>query len=78
VQDFWKNYNLCHAVRNIAKAWEELFQNCCTSVWGKICAQFVHPFRGFQKDLTYKEVAKKIVKLANQLVLEVGICDGRG
>jgi hypothetical protein len=39
--------------------WEELLQNCCTSVWQKMCTQVL------QKDEMYKEVAEKIVLLAD-------------
>jgi hypothetical protein len=40
--------------------YEELLQNCCTSVWQKMFTQVV-----LQKDEMYKEAAENIVLLAD-------------
>jgi hypothetical protein len=43
------------------------------AVWKTLCPQFVHSFKGFEKDETHQEVADTIVKLAEQLTLEVDV-----
>ncbi|XP_006635468.2 tigger transposable element-derived protein 1-like [Lepisosteus oculatus] len=78
LQDFWKGYNIYQAIRNIATAWEDISKGCMNSVWKKLCPQFVHGFRGFDKDAAFKEVANKIVKLAQGLELEVDVVDIEG
>uniref|UniRef100_A0A8C9SKK2 HTH CENPB-type domain-containing protein n=1 Tax=Scleropages formosus TaxID=113540 RepID=A0A8C9SKK2_SCLFO len=71
VRDFWKSYSLYHGILNIAKAWQALSQNCCISAWKSLCPQFACCFNGFEKDETCEEVAEKILKLAEQLELDV-------
>lgn len=75
LRDFWKSYNIYQAIINIAKAWAEVTQVCLNAVWKKVCPQFVHSFKGFEKDRTYEEVADEIVKLAEQLELEIDVGD---
>ncbi|CAM2120016.1 unnamed protein product [Caretta caretta] len=75
LRDFWKSYNIYQAIINIAKAWAEVTQVCLNAVWKKACPQFVRSFKGFEKDETYEEVADEIVKLAEQLELEVDVGD---
>jgi hypothetical protein len=75
LRDFWRSYNIYQAILNIAKAWAEVTQICLNAVWKTLCPQFVHSFKGFEKDETYEEVADKIVKLAEQLELEVDVAD---
>ncbi|XP_051790420.1 tigger transposable element-derived protein 1 isoform X1 [Erpetoichthys calabaricus] len=71
VREFWQSYSLYHGILNIAKAWQELSPNCCVAVWKRMCPQFMRGFKGFEKDETYEGVADKIVKLAEELDLEV-------
>ncbi|EMP31440.1 Proteasome assembly chaperone 1 [Chelonia mydas] len=73
--DFQKSRNIYQAIINIAQAWAEVTQVCLNAIWKKVCPQFVHSFKGFKKDETYEEVADEIVKLAEQLQLEVDVDD---
>jgi hypothetical protein len=70
-----QNIKIYQAILNIAKAWAEVTQICLNAVWKTLCPQFVHRFKGFEKDETYEEVADKIMKLAEQLELEVDVAD---
>jgi hypothetical protein len=69
LRDFWKSYNIYQGILNIAKAWQEVIQNCLNSVWKKnmppVCAWYE----------TYEEVTDKNVQLAEQPELEVGAND---
>lgn len=43
------------------------------AAWKKACPQFVHSFKGFEKEEISEEVADDIVKLAEQLELEADV-----
>ncbi|XP_036598723.1 tigger transposable element-derived protein 1-like [Trichosurus vulpecula] len=75
LRDFWKSYNIYHAIQNIAKAWEDVTEVCMKKVWKKVCPQLVSDFSGFDKDETLKEVSNKIVKLKQELELKVDESD---
>nr|XP_023648729.1 tigger transposable element-derived protein 1-like isoform X2 [Paramormyrops kingsleyae] len=55
--DFWKSYNIYHAIRNIEKAWAEVSQACMNNVWKKLCPWFVSDFRGLEEDETFDEIS---------------------
>jgi hypothetical protein len=75
LRDFCKSYNIYQAILNIAKAWAEVTQICLNAVWKTFYPQFVHSSKGFEKYETHQEVADTIVKLAEQLKLEVDVAD---
>ncbi|XP_068959392.1 uncharacterized protein [Petaurus breviceps papuanus] len=71
LRDFWKSYNIYHAIQNIAKAWEHVTEACMKRVWKKVCPQFVPDINGFDKDETLREVSNKIVKLKQELEIKM-------
>ncbi|XP_066471494.1 tigger transposable element-derived protein 1-like isoform X2 [Tiliqua scincoides] len=71
LHDFWQSYNIYQAILNISKAWEEVSKVCLNRVWKKLCPRLVHSFTEPERDETYEEVTYKIVKLAEQLRLNV-------
>ncbi|XP_027716875.1 tigger transposable element-derived protein 1-like isoform X2 [Vombatus ursinus] len=78
LRDFWKSYNIYHAIQNIAKAWEDVTEACMKRVWNKVCPQFVPDFSGFDKDETLKEASKTIVKLKQEWELKADENDVKG
>ena len=73
LKDFWKNYNIRDAVKNIADSWEEVKVTNMNGVWKKLCPQFVNDFHGFEE--TVEAVTTKVVALSRQLDLEVDVDD---
>ncbi|XP_014789558.1 tigger transposable element-derived protein 1-like [Octopus bimaculoides] len=47
LHDFWKRYDICKAVQNIALAWNGVQSTAMNGVWKKLCSQFVNDFKGF-------------------------------
>lgn len=71
LHDFWQSYNIYQAILNISKAWEEVSEVCLNRVWKKLCPHLVHSSTEPTRDETYEDVTYKIVKLAEQLHLNV-------
>lgn len=64
IWEYWKGFNILHAIDNVAKAWNEASQNCMNGVWHKLWLECVHDFHGFQDVVA--RVNKDILKLARQ------------
>ncbi len=47
VQEFWKAFTIRYALCNIEESWKEVTRSCMNGVWGKLCPQFLHGFKGF-------------------------------
>lgn len=46
VREFWRNYNILHAVKNIGNAWNEVDVTVMNAVWRKLWKECVHNVRG--------------------------------
>ena len=69
---FWKDYNIYRAIKNIDVAWREVMDLTMNGVWKNLCPQFVHNFRGFEKvDQESKEVVSNLVTLGEKLELDL-------
>ncbi|XP_018099221.1 tigger transposable element-derived protein 1-like [Xenopus laevis] len=69
LREFWKNYNIYDAVKNIVESWDEVKESNMRGVWNKLCPQFTE-FLGY----TGAEIAKTmqaVVAISNQLQLDI-------
>ncbi|XP_037768584.1 tigger transposable element-derived protein 1 [Chelonia mydas] len=69
LKEFWKSFNICHAVKNIDEAWNEIKQPDLNGVWKKLCPDFVSDFKGFTD--TVKKVTKNVVEMGKDLNLDI-------
>ncbi|MEE6514568.1 hypothetical protein FKM82_022831 [Ascaphus truei] len=69
LKEFWKGYNILHAVRNIGEAWNEVKQSNLKGVWRNLCPDFVSDVQGLTE--TVAEVTETVVQMARDLNLEV-------
>jgi hypothetical protein len=44
VREFWKSFNIRHAIDTTVEAWAEVSQSCMNRVWKKLL-HFVHDFQ---------------------------------
>jgi len=47
LREFWKGYDIYKVILNINGTWKEVTQTAMNGLWKKLCAQFVHDFKGF-------------------------------
>ena len=73
LRDFWKNYNLLHAIKNIATAWDNVTKKCMNGVWKNCVKRYVNTFTGFENERDLSEILERIIKLAKDLTLECEI-----
>ncbi|XP_066875983.1 tigger transposable element-derived protein 1-like isoform X3 [Kogia breviceps] len=72
LRQFWKDYNIYKAIKNIDFAWSEVTAVTMNGVWKNLCPKFVHDFRGFEKvDEESKEVFSNLVALSEKLELDL-------
>lgn len=69
LQEFWKGFNIYHAVKNVGEAWNEIKQANLNGVWRKLCPEFVSRFQGLTD--TVEEVTKHVVEMGQELNLNV-------
>ena len=71
LRQFWKDYNIYKAIKNIDFPWREVTA-VTMGVWRNLCPKFVHDFRGFEKvDEESKEVFNNLVTLSKKLELDL-------
>ena len=72
MRQFWKDYNIYKAIKNIDFAWREVTAGTMNGVWKNLCPQFVHDFREIEKvDEESREVFSNLVTLNEKLELSV-------
>ena len=72
LQQFWQDYNIYKAIKNIDCAWCEVTAVTMNGVWKKLCPQSVHNFRGFKKvDEESKEVFSNLVTFSKKVELDL-------
>ncbi|XP_021573038.1 tigger transposable element-derived protein 1 [Carlito syrichta] len=72
LRQFWKDYNIYQAIKNIDFAWRAVTAVTMNGVWKNLCPQFVHDARGFEKvDAESKEVFSDLVTLGEKLQLHL-------
>ena len=72
IRDFWKNYNILSAIKNIGVAWDEVKQTTMNAVWKKLCPEMVDDFRCLtEPEEQVQQATETCVNLAQQLELEV-------
>ncbi|XP_007665107.1 tigger transposable element-derived protein 1 [Ornithorhynchus anatinus] len=63
--EFWKDYNIRHAVENIASSWDEITSRAMNGAWQRLWSDCVPEFEGF--DQTLQAVRENIVALGKRL-----------
>ena len=72
LRQFWKDYNIYKAIKNIDFAWREVTAGTMNGVWKNLCPQFVHDFREIEKvDEESREVFSNLVTLSEKLELDL-------
>ncbi|XP_043291812.1 tigger transposable element-derived protein 1-like isoform X1 [Cervus canadensis] len=72
LRQFWKDYNIYKAIKNIDFAWREVTAGTMNGVWKNLCPQFVHDFREFEKvNEESREVFSNLVTLSEKLELDL-------
>lgn len=70
IRQFWKDFNIKHAIDNVAESWDEIKASEMNAVWRKLWPECVHRFQGFPKT---QPVVRDIVGLAHEAGMdEVG------
>ncbi|KAM4688516.1 tigger transposable element-derived protein 1-like [Discoglossus pictus] len=70
LREFWKNYNIYDAIKNIADSWEEVKQSTMKVMWNKLCPQFSDGFLGFIEE-EIAEARQAVVDCGNALQLDI-------
>lgn len=63
--EFWEEYNIYDAIKNISSAWNDVTTQCMNNIWKKTLKRFVKDFRGFEKDEEVSRLNRAIFDLAN-------------
>ncbi|KAK9704068.1 hypothetical protein QE152_g28517 [Popillia japonica] len=70
MKDFWKNYNIYDAIKNIVDSWEEIKQSTMKGVWNKLCPHFCSDFlKVTERDIA--ETREAVVDSGNALQLDI-------
>ncbi|CAM2103909.1 unnamed protein product [Caretta caretta] len=73
LKEFWKVFNIYHAVKNIGESRNEVKQSNLNTVWRELCPDIVSDFQGFT--YTVEEVTKAVVELGKEFNLNVALED---
>ncbi|XP_064083041.1 tigger transposable element-derived protein 1-like [Macrobrachium nipponense] len=74
LREFWKRYNILHAIKNVSSAWETVMAKCMNGIWKKCVKRYVNDFDGFDSEQELDVIRGKIVKLSKELSLD---CENR-
>lgn len=64
VHDFWKSFNIKHAVQNIGSAWDEINEKTMAAVWQKILKE--------NNSSVYKIIAEDEIEKITEDIVELG------
>lgn len=65
LMEWWKSYNIKHAIDNIRASWEEVGSSTVNAAWGKLWPECRNNFKGFPDSIN--EVKKDIVRLSHEV-----------
>ena len=68
---FWKDYNICDCIKNLAWAWGDVIKESMNDIWQKALKRFVHDFEAFAKDEEVAKISKAVVEMASNFNLSV-------
>jgi hypothetical protein len=79
VREFWHNYNILHAIKNIKNAWDEVKDSFMNAVWKKLWKECVHDLRGcvnpFSEIPEIVSLGQKVVGEGFEDLQEVDVID---
>lgn len=65
MKEFWKGFNIYHAVKNIGETLNGVKQSNLNGAWRKLGPEFVSDFQGFTD--TFEEVTKHVVEMSQEV-----------
>jgi DDE superfamily endonuclease./Tc5 transposase DNA-binding domain./CENP-B N-terminal DNA-binding domain. len=79
VREFWRSYNILHAIKNIRKAWDEVKGTHMNAVWKNLWKECIHDFRECMNPLSgvseIVDLGRKIIGEGFEDLQEVDIID---
>ncbi|KAG7163220.1 Tigger transposable element-derived protein 1-like 104 [Homarus americanus] len=67
VLQFWKSFNIKHAIDIIVEAWGDVSKDCLSGVWRKLLPDLIHDFTGFDASEELPKIKENCVSLAKQV-----------
>lgn len=67
-KEFWQDYNILHAIKNIEKSWNDIGKSTMNLCWRKICPEFTLVFNEFENP---EQITAEIVELGQKLDLQM-------
>ncbi|XP_042218679.1 tigger transposable element-derived protein 1-like, partial [Homarus americanus] len=67
VLQFWKSFNIKHAIDIIVEAWGDVSKDCLSGVWQKLLPDLIHDFTGFDASEELPKIKENCVSLAKQV-----------
>ncbi|XP_066428508.1 tigger transposable element-derived protein 1-like [Eleutherodactylus coqui] len=72
LREFWKNFTICNAIKNIDASWREITTATMNGVWKKLCLMFVHDSPSLAKlQAGEQNVVDNIVSISEKLDLHL-------
>lgn len=69
LRQWWKEYDILKAVRNIGASWSEVSDSTLNAVWSKLLPTFVNDASGFEGEI--QSVVRSVVSLGADLELDI-------
>lgn len=65
LREFWKDYNICDFIRNLACAWGDVTEECMNGICKKTLKRVVHDLKAFAKDGEVEHVDRAVAEMAD-------------
>ncbi|KFD62338.1 hypothetical protein M514_25461 [Trichuris suis] len=73
LREFWKRYNILHAIQDMSAAWKNVPQNCMRGIWKQALKTSADAVKDFGKDSAIdRTVSDKILRHGHALQLDKG------
>lgn len=74
LREFWKDFNIYKAVKNIGESWEEITESNMNGVWENVCPSFISYFKGFD-EACVNNMKSNCVEIGKELNLDIDESD---
>lgn len=64
---FWKDYNICGYIKNLAWVCGDATKECMNGIWKKTFKSYIHDFKKFAKDKEVVKINKCVVEILTTL-----------
>lgn len=76
LKEFWKSFNILHAIRLISEAWAKISEKNMKGVWHKLCPQLKNDFEVFEEpEVIIRKQTENIVEISKKLDLNISADD---